>query len=890
MTVAQVADVKYLQPRLASISLLPDLLAASKLMRDRLSAIAYIKADIDAELRVQATPFVQGALYMWYSPMEDAIDPWRQHLSEHLRSITSYPGVELNLQHPTRAVTLHIPYTAEDQMVPTQSNNHFGRLNLSVLSQLAGIDSPKASFSIVLKLKNIELYGMVPTDLSRQGDGEMPGFRAVHEHLELERPGSVIREGVHFMVDGKRSKHTQRKHQFVVEGEDEKASSKGIISSVADSVGSVANVLSNVPVIGEIAKPVSWIAGAVSGVASLFGFSKVMDMEKNAVYTNLPARGFTNLEGIDQSVNLSALPNNMVSSTLSFTSKDEMSIPYIFKRPFMAGHARWSTSDDTETVIAQLPIAPAPTQFRASGSGNVPYFLPPSGVVASMFKWWRGCPVFQIKFAKTQFHQGRLLVQYTPAVAPAGNHPINEVYTVIVDLSTVDHHGVKVDFTSVMPNKWLPTDPWQSPSSGSMTISVLNPLVAADTVADFVDIYAWMHWENMELAEPGSALRVHALANNPPDTVVTAHEIELEEGATTVTIPSHSYPGTISQYPTTWDYNTEVNTNTTDFINVKTTTEFKHTSARLSEETEIRWNNAAVAGSKYSYITWSPPTARPVVTRLTLEDGRFRLSAPCVVSAYDTAFREEKPAKVSHTDKTYFEVVFNASNGGIATSTPMTVPNSVFDIDVVGKVTLYCIGAATVVARPSRQFVVEGVDDVTPNAKIDSSNMTTTMGETIVSLRALSRRFTKVDTFLETWTGKPMKGVGIYSSQQQSLAGIISYLYRFQRGSWRYKFVATQGDLISVSGQQTAVGDSEDQLGALHIQDLRLNPIVEVNKPFYSPTDMIALSHNDDGLRSGVYFSSLGSPAKGIVLEATGDDHSFHFLVGAPVVVLNLSQ
>nr|APG78049.1 hypothetical protein 2 [Wenzhou shrimp virus 6] len=878
MTADEVVDPSFKQPRLASLNLMPDILAASKLIRDRLSAIAYFRADVEAELRVQANPFVQGALWMWYSPLEDKVDPWRQHLSEHLRSITSYPGSELNLQHPTRSITLTIPYTSEDQMLPTIGDNHMGRLNLSVLSQLAGADdSIEASFSIICRLKNIKLYGMAPINPT---SASVP-IRAVSRHEELERPPTGVREGVKYHIESGPF-HTEA-------AEEEAASKKGIISSVSDTVSTVADVLSDVPIIGDIAKPVSWISKAVSGVASIFGFSKPTDMTKNTVFSNIPGRGFTHVEGIDQSVSLSALPDNMVETHTTFSDQDEMSLAHIFERDFVAGHARWSTGDISSTVVGTLPVYPCPLAFSTQVLGNRCYFLPPSGVVASLFQYWRGCPVLNLKFAKTQFHQGRLLVQYTPPTSGAGHHPINQVYTTIIDLSTVDHTGVVIDFTSVIRNKWLELNSTvlENVTAGTITISVLNELIAADTVADFVDIYAWMHWKNFEVAEPGSALRIYSGNNDHPEVTVTHHTVDLQAGDTSATV-GPGVIGMLNNYPPSWIHAEDTIEGTP--ITIKDGTNITH-NGNYNTDTEQTITFSEPIGTDNTtlyYFTTSPPSVPVYHTALHLTPGEYQISHPCTITGYTCGFGGSVVIVWHDGLDAFYAVGVEGEEdvGAVFSSIPIDVTSTKPYISVEGgDVILHALAAQNVTASP-REYHVE-METLTPNTFIDSSNLTSTMGETVVSLRALTRRFTKTDTFSSTWDGYPMRGVGFFADQQQSLAAIISFLYRFQRGSWRYKFIATEGNLVAISGQRTSTGGPLDQLGAMHIQDVRLNPIVEVSKPFYSPTDLVGLSTNSFD-RSGVHLSSVGnSTAAGIVYEATGDDHSFHFLVGAPVVFLN---
>jgi hypothetical protein len=167
----------------------------------------------------------------------------------------------------------------------------------------------------------------------------------------------------------------------------------------------------------------------------------------------------------------------------------------------------------------------------------------------------------------------------------------------------------------------------------------------------------------------------------------------------------------------------------------------------------------------------------------------------------------------------------------------------------------------------------------------DDSSRVTTMGEIVPSLRSLTRRFTPSGTYSNNHVEDPLSGVGFFSTQAQAVCDMISYLYRFYRGSWRYKFVATDTGLVSVTGSDDRAFNKFNYNGATHIQDTKLNPIVEVEKPFYSPSELVAFSSSTFDF-SKVRISAISGQSEGLVLKAAGDDNTYSYLVGAPVYVL----
>jgi hypothetical protein len=111
-------------------------------------------------------------------------------------------------------------------------------------------------------------------------------------------------------------------------GSEESATTSKSISEVSNSIATTARTLGKMPVFGSAARTVDWVASAVSGAASTFGWNKPTDMSKLSSFAPIPAKGYTNANGIDNSVKLAAMPDNgLTYSDSVFSSKvDEMDI------------------------------------------------------------------------------------------------------------------------------------------------------------------------------------------------------------------------------------------------------------------------------------------------------------------------------------------------------------------------------------------------------------------------------------------------------------------------------------------------------------------------------------------------------------------------------------
>nr|APG78010.1 hypothetical protein 2 [Beihai picorna-like virus 91] len=853
MSQTQLLDPDYKQPRLITIDLPSAITLGSSFVDSKLSNIAYMRADVDVKLRVQATPFQQGSLWMWNHPYENEVSKQRSHLNEHLRSITSFPGVELNLQHPSRAVELSVPYSSEFQVINHRIGESLSRVTLSVLMPLKSTDdTTRVSYTILAKLKNPQFYGMAPNT-------------------------NTVKCSIDKVFCCEPLAH---------DGEDEKASKKGIVSQVADTVGNIADVVSDIPVIGDIAKPVSWIASAVSGVASFFGWSRVRDAEKVSVYSNVPAKGFTHVQGIDQSVVLAACPDNQVDGTVTFSKDDEMAIAYVGQRPFVYGRAVWTVTDDYKSVIGAFPVHPAPYSFSIEVNSRRVYQGPPSALVSSLFRWWRGNMTIRINFAKTSFHQGRLLVQYFP-YGSAEAQPVEDVFTSIIDISQVDAEGVSIDIPSVMRNKWYKvndddgspnTDTW----TGIVVVSVLNSLIAAPTVAQEVDLYAWVHWNDLELSEPGTVTRVFTPIGDFNKSQINIERIFMPSSTTTVSksFGRPSYAIGVSSLKSGIDQQ-YINENEQVFVDFAQSTKTQTVTYKYSADTVGVIRDVPIFDTEVLFITTTPADDINKM-KLTTEDiignGEVTCDSEFIIYPSNIVLQEfggltinaQRVVETSKDSNGLFQMDY----------TPVVFQAGTYQY-VTTSMTIQTRSLGTVTFTPSTLIAHDGLDQNLTTVQ-DNSHKATTMGEMVVSLRALTRRFTTSGEIDGTVNIEPLQGIGDFQNQRQSLVDIISYLYRFYHGGWRYKFCITSPDLVIVDGAPIPSGQDIDISGAAHIQNTSLNPIVEIEKPFYNPSELLAMSSRTFDNSPIQIRSATKQNLTGFYLKAAADDLNFTFLVGAP--------
>merc|ERR1712080_151910 len=122
----------------------------------------------------------------------------------------------------------------------------------------------------------------------------------------------------------------------------------------------------------------------------------------------------------------------------------------------------------------------------------------------------------------------------------------------------------------------------------------------------------------------------------------------------------------------------------------------------------------------------------------------------------------------------------------------------------------------------------------------------------------------------------------------QALVDVISYMYRFVSGSIRYKIVTDGLQNVTLYSSERGIVGVMQTNAPSHIQQCDLNPIIEVEQPFYSPAENLVMgSKTFETYTNGISKINVtaidGKKHKYTALKAAGDDMSFSFLVGAPV-------
>lgn len=476
-----------------SLTFPQDILSNSTFITDKLENFKYFRADLMVTVKVNATPMMQGMLVVVYQPFENvvaAIEGTRS--SNHLSGITSYPHGILNLGE-NDSVTLKLPYCSDEEYfdLVNPGQGEFGEIKIYILSKLTASALPTTvTVTTIAAFVDPEVHGPFLPTPAAQIYKDFGSRKATLKHMLSDMTMTNLRPQA-------------GDNELAEEG------SKGIITKVSSTVSQLleqnAPLLNQIPVLNTIVPELTWAARIVNRVASSFGFSKPNSVAQLERYTFMPGHGMSNVEGMDASYNMAAIPDPRIDCTDAIPSSlDEMSFAYIYARKYVT-HAsiNWAVADLADNSLhshlnTAITLSPSLTTGPHTIYGGVGEFL------ASQFVYWRGSIEYEFHVVKTRFHTGRFLIQFHTGTEVPGIADVDKVITQICDISKQSVFKIVIPYIANYPYcHTFGTAGGQDgrSSTGTLFLTVLNELKAPDTVAQYVDIVMYKNYgTDFELA------------------------------------------------------------------------------------------------------------------------------------------------------------------------------------------------------------------------------------------------------------------------------------------------------------------------------------------------------------------------------------------------------
>lgn len=465
---------------------------------DKLNFFAFFRADVCIRVMVNANTFQQGKLLGYFTPFTQYIGE-RADVANFLTSKTAFPHVIMDASTGNSA-NLVIPYVAPYSSYRLfDKTGNIGSFFLVVLNELF---QENATFTVQAWFTNIsvDLPSGLLNNLTTTSTLLNDVRRAVEQHGEDQVTRRINRVIGRFKAQ--------------VAGESEQKSS-GIISSTFHQIHEVAQLGKNIPIIADIAAPVSWVAKAIAHVAEYFGYSKTQDLNGHCKMVQVPAYGFTNASGIDGGTVLGCTQDNTIEprGDLFGSAVDDMDINYICSHRCFVESFGFSTTDAVGSELYSFPVAPGWCKFNI----NDQCFLPTTtAFVASMFNFWRGGLRYKIQAAKTAYHSGRVRIVYIPGSFNSDVDSAEQAYNWVFDLRNQSEIEFSIPYNNIL--EWQPCNLTQDVESttsiGTIRIEVFNQLRAPDSVRQAISFNVWVAGESdLQFAVPTFQRYVPSLPN-----------------------------------------------------------------------------------------------------------------------------------------------------------------------------------------------------------------------------------------------------------------------------------------------------------------------------------------------------------------------------------------
>lgn len=223
-------------------------------------------------------------------------------------------------------------------------------------------------------------------------------------------------------------------------GEIEAANHAGMISGPATKVAKFAAYLSGVPYIGPFATATEIGAGAVAGMAKIFGYSRppITKAPDPLRPTMLSSLAVTTVPDNAQKLTVDDKQELTIDPRISGVGgADPMNIREIAKRESYLTTFNWNigTAPDTHLWNGRVD----PVTWGQETLGTQSFHFPATAFAALPFQYWKGSMKFRFQIVCSSFHKGRLKIVWDPNYISGNTYlgfsEYNTNYLKIVDIA-----------------------------------------------------------------------------------------------------------------------------------------------------------------------------------------------------------------------------------------------------------------------------------------------------------------------------------------------------------------------------------------------------------------------------------------------------------------------
>jgi len=397
---------------------------------NKLQNYNFISCTLKIKVVINASPFYYGMAGLYYEPLT--------HLNTaKIVSTVGYSG-EL------------VPLSQRQHLWVYPANSQGGEMTLPYFNNTKWLDI--TSSTDVTNFGEIRVKSVVPLYNANSVSGSNCDIQiyAWAENVQLAGPTYSAALQSTDQVDPKLSKeHIEKEYDDSPK-----------ISSIASSISRAAAEVSVLPApFGTVAAGVSYVTGAISSVASIFGFTNTPVVDDVQAFKNLPFHSFSSSEISTPIDRLTYDPKNILTERgdiTGLTLGDELNIKNFCSRESYVTQFPWTSARSLDSVLFGGVVHPA--YMRRDGASNYTWQMVPMALPNFMFEYWRGTIVYRFRFICTKYHRGRVRITWDPKMdltSFTGTKVSN--YNRIVDLA--EETDVSIEIPFLQKTDFLQTNP-----------------------------------------------------------------------------------------------------------------------------------------------------------------------------------------------------------------------------------------------------------------------------------------------------------------------------------------------------------------------------------------------------------------------------------------------
>lgn len=462
----------------------PGDILSNRFMSDKISHFYAIHTDIEVSVKIAVAPTVTVSVAMVLHPHGTPVTG--------LQRTSYYPHVLL-VGPDVKEGTISVPFFNEEEAYQIGGKNVWDvSLVLITPVKSQAITTP-ISYNAYGRMKSPRLMiNVAETYLSAQAQAD---FATVVDDCCLQSTDSdeviskLKKAGVDIHKEAFLLPYIDRYFQQKPRQQGETADKTGTISQVASSVGSFAESImpfvSAIPVVGEIAPAVPWIARAIAGTAGFFGFSRGVNMETTRFVSPVAGNQLTQIDGIDNSVTLGLFQDNQIDITQFplFKGGDEMCFEALFSRKFIR-----EVIDLEGDFFNRISL----DWVNDSTSTNI----------MDSFSLRRYEIRNEFRLVKNAMISGKILIlyDYNNSLTSVGQalQAVDSLTSKIIDVTTTSSFLFNIPWTSLSP--------YQGSTPGSIVMVPFNEFQTSAGGSDSISLIRYVSYANVELGRPGNML------------------------------------------------------------------------------------------------------------------------------------------------------------------------------------------------------------------------------------------------------------------------------------------------------------------------------------------------------------------------------------------------